>query len=79
MVDNQRIYKMLRKTFTEMELRILGIIHEKKETGTNLSDIVLILNKQLDLISEKNYIINDNLVQKMLKNFLEDSKIYKTS
>lgn len=45
MVDNQRIYKMLRKTFTEMELRILGIIHEKKETGTNLSDIVLILNK----------------------------------
>lgn len=79
MVDNQRIYKANRKTFTEMELRILGIINEKRSSGTNLSDLVLTLNRELGLLLEKNYIINDSFVQKMLKNFLEESKIYKNS
>ena len=60
-------------------MRILGIINQRQKTGTILSDLVSILNKEEGFVEEKNYIINDNMVQKILKKFIDDFRIYKTS
>lgn len=46
MLEGQRIYKVERKIFTQLEMRILGVINEKAKTGTVLSDIVNILNRE---------------------------------
>ena len=44
-----------------------------------MSDLDSILNKEEGFVEEKNYIINDNMVQKILKKFIDDFRIYKTS
>lgn len=46
MLEGQRIYKVERKIFAHIEMRILGIINERAKTGTVLSDIVNILNRE---------------------------------
>lgn len=43
----QKIYKISTDFFNQIKSKILGIIYEKKKTGTVLSEIVNILNRDL--------------------------------
>lgn len=44
-----------------------------------LSELVHTLNDERGFAEEKNYVVNDNFVQKILRKFIETSAIYKTS
>lgn len=70
---------MYREVFNKMEMRILGIIRENTKKGTMLSELVHTLNDERGFAEEKNYVVNDNFVQKILRKFIETSAIYKTS
>lgn len=36
-VEGEKMYKVQKKVFTEMEMRVYGVIFEKRKTGTVLS------------------------------------------
>ena len=78
-LDGQTIYIVYREVFNKLEMRIVGIIRENTKKGTMLSELVHTLNDERGFAEEKNYVVNDNFVQKILRKFIETSAIYKTS
>ena len=71
---------MNKKLFTELEMRVLGLINEYRNLqGINSGNLVHLLNKDLGFVSEKNYAFSENLLHKVLRKFIEEGKIYKTS
>lgn len=78
-LEGQTIYIVYREVFNRMEMRILGVIRENTKKGTMLGELVQTLNDERGFAEERNYVVNDNFVQKMLRKFIETSAIYKTS
>ena len=61
-------------------MRILGLINEyRNKQGVTSTDLVHATNRELGFVSEKNYAFSENLVHKILRKFIEEGKIYKTS
>lgn len=51
----------------------------KDEDGIKSGELVILLNREFGFLNEKNFILNENLVQRFLKKFIEEGKIYKSS
>ena len=61
-------------------MRMLGFINDYRNMqGVTSTDLVHHSNKDLGFISEKNYAFSENLIHKILKKFIDEGKIYKTS
>ena len=65
------MFKVSKKLFTELEMRILGLINEhRNKQGVTSTDLVHFTNKELGFISEKNYAFSENLIHKVLRKFI---------
>lgn len=79
-VDGQRRYVAYRNIFNNLEMRIMGFINERQKAGgTLLADLVAAMNREHNLMDEKNYIFNDSFMAKVLRKLIGESRIYKTS
>ena len=55
-IEGVKIFRVNKKLFTELEMRILGLINQfRNKQGITSSDLVHAINKELGFVSEKNY------------------------
>ena len=78
-MNNIQMFKIHRKTLNDIEMRIMGLVNSRKHDGIGSGELVRQINKEYGYINEKNYIFNENFVQRILKKLIDEGKIYKSA
>ena len=52
------MFKIYRKTLSDIEMRVVGLINSKKNDGIISGELVRQINKEYGYINDKNFIFN---------------------
>ena len=58
----------------------MGLINSRKyENGLNCEELVEETNKEHGYINQKNFVFNENFVQRILNKFIDEGKVYRSA